>query len=525
MRRRSVFNILGVFLFLITVWIIGSAGEEYFGVTAYGMFWTKMKNVGAILLEPTWLMLAIIYSGIFADLKPLDKRLLPLIYVVPAICITGALTDNRFHLFYGTLRNGYGNGPLFKLMFIYGLIAVVIGLIIITGKLFETRTPRRYQLIVLIIFFILAPMIGRMLEFRRVVEPGSPACPLLTSLGAIACIIGTKWFAMIRWLPVSISEVVESMPSGVIVIDRNGELITLNPAAARLLGLEDGAELAELIEELADKFSQGKLGPTLSFDLDLGGRLIRFQRIGLKRPEEDNDSLIISVTDISAGRDAQQDFVSSMSAELQPHFESVSKSIKRIENTAQISNPDNISAFSELRRARFRLEQLAAQLELFSKLESGEFLPKPESIDLVSIIASSAKHLKEIHAADGCCIETNLPAAIRYNADPVLFSTLVESLVSGLAKYCDSKKIELKAYIIEDGIVLDASCSIHDRLSARNGSRHSDSTSEISARFAISDAREISISICRAIAALLNSKFNVETSGGLVRFVAVLPKI
>ncbi|MFA6450452.1 MAG: histidine kinase N-terminal 7TM domain-containing protein, partial [bacterium] len=308
-RRRSVYNALSLFLLFVTIWIIGSAGEEYFGVAANGMFWTKIKSVGAILCEPAWFLAAIVFSGVTANKSSNVRRFIPLIFVVPAICLAGALTDGRHHFYFGSLNNGFGNGPLFYIRIIYGTSLLVAGLIIISGKLFETHAPNRHKLIMLLSVFILMPMIGRSLVYRGLLPPGSPVSPLLTSAGAIACMIGAKWFSMMRWLPVSISEVVESMPTGLVVIDRNGELITLNPAAARLIGLDDCDEFAELIESLSDKFSMIEPRSGYSFDLEHGGKTLRFQRIELQRTEEDVDTMIISIVDVSGERSAQKEFV------------------------------------------------------------------------------------------------------------------------------------------------------------------------------------------------------------------------
>ncbi|MFA6449635.1 MAG: histidine kinase N-terminal 7TM domain-containing protein [bacterium] len=520
--------LVDLFYFMMCVWIFGSAVEEFFRFGAFGMAFTKLKHCAAITLPTVWLLIALTYSRIEAGLSKQYKRMIALILVIPVGGIAAIMTDGAHHLFYGTLRNGYGNGPLFYVMASSTILFLAAGLLIMSAKLFETRAPGRENLIVLLSMYVAVPVIGRGMEITNLIKMGTIISPLTTAIGAVAAVIGVKRFSLLRWMPLSISEVIESMPAGVIVIDRSGELMTLNPAATRMLGIENHAELLELIEEVSDKLSERRPGINNSFDLVFGEKTLRFQRLEIQRAEEVVDGMIISVTDVSGEHeliDAQKDFVTSMSSEMQPHFDSVLKSLERIENTAKISNPDNLAAFGELRRARLRLGQLAGQLELFGKLESGEYSPMPESIDIISVINAAVQHLKDIHAADGCSIETDLPLSIFYNIDPVLFSAMVESLVSGLAKYSESRHITLKAYANEDGVVLDAFCFSEDCLADRKGAAFSESFADISAKLAISDTRTLGIAICRAVAALLNGRFNVNMDvDNKIQFTVVLPQ-
>ena len=137
--------------------------------------------------------------------------------------------------------------------------------------------------------------------------------------------------------------------------------------------------------------------------------------------------------------------------------------------------------------------------------------------------------MSETHVSEGCRIETDMPASIICTVDPALFEALIESLIMGIVRYCESNRVSFKVYVNEDGIVMDASSYKQNQSPTAPGSFPSppivpDSTTELSAMLLISDTRSLGIAVCKVAATLTGGRFNIDTSAeDTVSFVASLP--
>lgn len=510
--RKYLYLLTGLFGFMV-LWMFTSAGEQYFGTSVPGMFWTKIKTSSAIMMTTLWYFAAMSYSKIIDSIEPRNRKLTLLIFIIPAILIAGVITDGRFHLFYGTLKNGYGNGILFYCAASYALLLTIAGAMIVVAKLYETRAPDKHKMTFILGIAVTAPLLGRGLEITNLIGSASVAMPLSLAISSAAFAFCIKKFALMRWLPLSVSDVIESMPIGILVIDQQGEPITVNPSAASLLGNVDRSEINELARMLSKKFSADIIEQDLTIDIVSSGKTLRFKKLDLNNTGEDG-GIVISVSDVSEERnliDAQKEFLSSMNDELRPYFKSVISSLERIENVQNA--PAGETGYAELKHARLRFERLSNTLDIFSKLESGEFKPAPRIIDIVAAATEAAKRFGDLFAAEGCKIETEFTGPALCSVDPALFDAMLESMMSGLIKYYQTRRAKLRIYRIEDGIVVEASCR---KIGANNEPEQS----------AINSTRALDIAICNTTAPLLGSRFALNISDKEIkRFFFVLPEI
>ncbi len=527
-RRMRITSALNLFIITMNLWVLGFLLEQFFPIEFKEMLFTKIKSSSACLIGPLWLSLAIKYS-LSEKVWERNRWAVYFIFIIPLVLIVGIFADSSHRLFYGSLRNGYGNGIFFYAMIAYSITTVVSGVLLISSKLFETRSPDRYKLIFIISIFVVTPLIGRGFEILKLVPIGHPIPALMTCVGSIAIVVGTTRYALLRWMPFSIAEVVESIPTGIVVIDKEGKLVTLNPAAMMMLDMVPGDPVPDIVDEIAEEFAGAPPGPERTFDIVFKFKTLRFQRTSVNRPEEALDGMVLSITDVTGEqlyKDAQMDFVSSVSDELKPHFNTMMASLEKIENAATVSNADNIQAFSELRSARLRLAQLAEQLELFTKLETGQYIPKKTEMDLVPTARTALSRMKEAHAGEGCRLDIEMPPHMFIKTDPLLFSTLVESLVGGVARYCESNHVVFKIYTNEDGVVVDASCYTTSYTAATLKTAQSipNSPAELSAQLLISDTRSLGVAICKAATSLAGGRFTVdEAVKNELHFTAILP--
>jgi len=244
MRRSTAgARVLSLMAAAIFLWDVAYA-LEITGVeleTKY--FWGTIQYIGIAYSTYGWLIFAIIYSG-YA--KILSRRFIVLTALIPNITILLALTTKWHGLIWSNyyldqqgdfFKFGVTHGSWFWVHFAYSYGMLLIGMILLTRALFLRQGMYRGQVISMLIA-VLAPWVGNILYFT-----GNSPIPYLdlTPFALTIAVAALAWaifgFHLVDIAPLARDRVVDSMREGMIVLDVRANIVDINNAAARMIGV------------------------------------------------------------------------------------------------------------------------------------------------------------------------------------------------------------------------------------------------------------------------------------------------
>lgn len=254
--RRSARGALALFVLAIFVleWIL-SYSLEIMGMgleTKY--FWGVMEYIGIAFVPYGWLIFSIAYSG---QERILSRRFLILTALIPSVTVLLAWTT-RWH---GLVWSEYhiasqgifsalevSHGPWFFVHLFYSYTILVIGAYFLVRVLFQRKGMYRGQIVAMLIA-VLAPWVGNALFLT-----GNSPIPYLdlTPFAFTVSVVAVAWavfgFHLVDITPLARDSVVDSMREGMIVLDVRGNVVDINNAAARMIGVP----VADAIGKTAD---------------------------------------------------------------------------------------------------------------------------------------------------------------------------------------------------------------------------------------------------------------------------------
>jgi PAS domain S-box-containing protein len=223
------------------------------------MIWLRVEY--AFRYIPTlWLFFVLAHIGHENWVRP--RYLIPF-FAVPFIWALLAWTNDYHHLNWLTtgvemvqgmamFTRTYGAGFYVGLAYDYTIAAVAIGLMIVS--ILRAPAPDRMQIVYLVVG-VIPPILGSILTTLKLTP--IPHLDLLPFGYAIMCVpLGWSLFRhhLLDIMPRAYSQVIESMPDAMLVLDENRCIIHANPAAVALAGREQASDILGL--SLAALFPQ-----------------------------------------------------------------------------------------------------------------------------------------------------------------------------------------------------------------------------------------------------------------------------
>jgi len=255
-RRRSVPGALpfAIACLFAVAWAAGSAMEYAAVDLASKIIWLKIQAnfqlpyataVTCFFLEYTW-------PG-----RWLTRRVLALLSIPPLLALAAILTNDLHHLmwrdfgFDGTVLPLFGGGAWFLIAYGYGLGIVNI---IMSAWLF-IRSPQQRLPVVIMLTGLVAGRAVYLLEKVYILRADLPLDVLAIAFGYVMYAIALFRFRMFDPIPLARQQVITQMREGVLVLDPQGRVASLNPAAQAILGLPDRRARGHLIQELLPSYS------------------------------------------------------------------------------------------------------------------------------------------------------------------------------------------------------------------------------------------------------------------------------
>lgn len=231
----------------------------------------RVLYAGVLSLPPLWLGLA----G-HATRQPLARRVpwFPLALMAPNLCLFALLFAGPWSSLFLTTRVGVDDyGPLWRVAMAYNYGLILIGSGIFVHSALRWKMPGRWTRRLAVGVAPLVPLAGNAAYISHGMSWPVDPTPLLFSVALLALRGAIFSGALFQALPVSQHDLIEQLPLGVVLTDRAGVVIDVNPAAERRLGISEasavGRALDAILSEARDDVN-AEVSPIFSNEREAG---------------------------------------------------------------------------------------------------------------------------------------------------------------------------------------------------------------------------------------------------------------
>ncbi len=242
--------------------------------------------------------------------------------------------------------------------------------------------------------------------------------------------------------------ILDGMQEGVLVLDKDGRVVMMNPALRQMLLLGADAKGKLLIEvvrhaDLHELVKRARVGRTTAMgEIDLPGikpRRLLTHATALAGEAGGLLAVCVDVTDLRRLESLRRDFVANVSHELRTPVTAVRSAAETLQVSA-LRDPDPAVAtrFVEIiERNAERLQSLIEDLLELSRLESKEFKLKKERIELATVFTIVLGLFRERAEKKGIKLKTELPPDLPpIRTDQRALEQVLSNLVENAVKYC-----------------------------------------------------------------------------------------
>jgi two-component system phosphate regulon sensor histidine kinase PhoR len=271
-----------------------------------------------------------------------------------------------------------------------------------------------------------------------------------------------------------------SMMEGVLAVDSELRIISMNEAASRLLQVDansiKGRPILEAVRNMALRdFVRGALqSPTpVEAELTVGQReplLLKVQGTVLRHGPGQAMGAVIVLNDITRLRrleEVRQDFVANVSHELKTPITSIKGFVETLLDDPNPS-PDNVRRFLQIiEKQANRLDAIIEDLLSLSRLEQNKAVPslKIERAPVLPVIGAAVELCQHQAEARSIRIQVKCPDDLAAHVNPPLLEQGLVNLINNAIKYSDEgQAVFIHAYE-QDGMlmieVIDEGAGIH----------------------------------------------------------------
>jgi PAS domain S-box-containing protein len=196
----------------------------------------KIEYIGVSVLPLLFLLFTISYSG---KKSGLPKSIMGLLFGIPVITLLLVFTTEHHDLFNKNMHIDYGGlfpvfyfdlGIWYWVHFIFTIICIILGLIILFSML-QVTLPDFHKQIYIIIIGSLMPFLTLLMRLLGMSPWGIDPSPFSLTLSAIIIFIGFTRYKLFNLTPLARSLLFENNHEGVIVFDREQRIVDYNNSA------------------------------------------------------------------------------------------------------------------------------------------------------------------------------------------------------------------------------------------------------------------------------------------------------
>lgn len=242
--------------------------------------------------------------------------------------------------------------------------------------------------------------------------------------------------------------ILDRIPQGLVVVDRNLEIAYTNAAAERLLlgggGTKPGDQLPEpwpsvSLRDLARGLLLGRAAEGRF--IDAGSRLLRIEGF----PASGGDPAILLLEDVTerqGGRRSEREFVENAAHELRTPLAAIVSVVEVLESGAKDIPEVRDRFLGHIKSHSERLTRLANALLALARLQAGGQPPRLSAVPIRALLNEIADGL---NTKNGVRTEVRSPADTAVLADPDLLHRILANVAENSAKHTRAGKIVLEA--------------------------------------------------------------------------------
>ena len=271
-RRRAIPGALpfSIMLLFMMLWSLGATLEIAAVDLETMIFWFKFQGVMKLPAATAELCFGLQYAGLGRFLT--RRNLLPL-SIPPLLVFILALTNDSHHLLWLSFRLDGVLQPLRSTLTFtiagYSFVLALVLMFLFIGLF--VRSPQYRWPAALILAELLIARTAVLLDYIGM-NPFAPMDPvvLVWNLGAPMYALALFGFRMFDPLPLARKTVIEQMQAGMLVLDLEGRVISLNPAAKRILNAPAKQVKGKLVKELLPAYPEKDLAASGETEIELG---------------------------------------------------------------------------------------------------------------------------------------------------------------------------------------------------------------------------------------------------------------
>ena len=199
-------------------------------------------------------------------------------------------------------------------------------------------------------------------------------------------------------------QITGSMNEGLVLLDENGAILSINPAAQRLLGTDNACVGQDILTvdrdvSLSDSLRTAAQEGHSEFRGRRGGREYQFDisRIQTEGRTAGTVLLVFDVTERAFAEQNRREFTANVSHELKTPLQGIIGSAELLEN-GMVKQEDVPRFVGHIRSEAQRLVTLIGDIIRLSQLDEGEPMPT-ETVDLLEVTREAAENLQTAAAA------------------------------------------------------------------------------------------------------------------------------
>ena len=234
--------------------------------------------------------------------------------------------------------------------------------------------------------------------------------------------------------------VTENMAEGIVVLGTSGEILSINPAAARLFDASGdvlGQHMLTLNRspEVSELLSAMEKGSHAEKFIDLNGRNYQLDISPVSDGEKASGGvlLILDVTEKERAEQLRREFTANVSHELKTPLQTISGAAELLENGV-VKESDKQEFYARIHGESQRMISLVEDIIHLSHLDEGAQDMQRERVDLYDLAAETVKSLSREAENAGVSVGFEGESAVVYGI-PQLLESIVYNLTDNAIKY------------------------------------------------------------------------------------------
>jgi len=215
--------------------------------------WSKITYFGILFTSPLYFLFAYEFA-----LQKRIKLTIPWmfwVFVIPILAI-GLAWTNELHwqiwtevaIAPETNIGDYGHGLLWYLIMGYHYINILGALVLFAIAYFNFTSMFKIQALMVLIGSLIPVSSNLLYLFDRFPIPGLEPTPFALSIASLFISLSFLYFNLFKLIPVAQTSIIDNMEDAIFVLDKTNQVLSLNPAAEKLVQISASRSIGKSIQ-------------------------------------------------------------------------------------------------------------------------------------------------------------------------------------------------------------------------------------------------------------------------------------